>query len=243
MNALALNPIHMVQSSGWIKLSWKITWGYKFNMKTVSLINFTDEQWQKYSGMMQEIRRKFYPASYNPDSTAKETKDTWYIYYEAYKTKLFQQHAILNNDVPKGWVGLILDNRSASFNFEAAYDIVPVEILKVILSKVYEYMNENKLDDIYHWTFEVRKIAALKGINAPVLEEMVNTRINRNEMNAEFYNNIISSCDISGYRLMFYEELPEELLDNYTELMNDILEDYWALHPFKQPAIRVKKRI
>jgi GNAT superfamily N-acetyltransferase len=60
-------------------------------------------------------------------------------------------------------------------------------------------------------------------------------------MYAEFYNDIISTCDISGYRLVFCEELPEELWDNYTELMNDILYDYWALHPVKQPRICVKK--
>jgi hypothetical protein len=95
-----------------------------------------------------------------------------------------------------------------------------------MLSKVYEFMDKNRLNDIYHWTFVDRKIAALKGINAPVYEEMINTIVYRNEMNADFYNGIISGTDITGYMLMFCEDLPEELYDNFTLLMYDILDDY-----------------
>ncbi len=212
------------------------------NLKTESLKSFSEEQWQKYSDMMQEVRRKYYPGTYDPDHTAKDTKDMWFTYYETYKPKLFEQHAIFSDDVPVGWVGYMLDNRSASFNFEADYDTFPADIMKVIISKVFEFIKENNLNDVYHWTFESRKIAWLKGINAPVSEEMINTRINRSEMNADFYNSIISSCDITNFRLVYCEELPVELWDNYTGLMNDILDDYWALHPVKQPRKRMEKQ-
>jgi GNAT superfamily N-acetyltransferase len=163
-----------------------------------------------------------------------ELKNEWFTYYDAYKGKSFEQYAIIENDVPKGWVGFMLDSRSGSFNIEANYDKIPGDILKVMLSKVYEFLGKYKLDDIYHWTFVDRKIAALKGINAPVYEEMINTIVYRNEMNADFYNGIISGTDITGYRLMFCEDLPEKLYDNFTLLMYDILDDYRSLNPVKQ---------
>jgi RimJ/RimL family protein N-acetyltransferase len=209
--------------------------------ETLLLKDLCDNDWQKYFDMMQEVRRKYYPGTYNPDYTPMEMKNEWFTYYDAYKGKSFEQYAIFNDKVPEGWVGFILDDRSGSFNIEANYDEIPGEILKVMLSKVYEFMDKNRLNDIYHWTFVDRKITALKGINAPVYEEMINTIVYRNEMNPDFYNGIISGTDITGFRLMFCEDLPEELYDNFTLLMYDILDDYWSLNPVKQVRKRMEK--
>jgi hypothetical protein len=60
-------------------------------------------------------------------------------------------------------------------------------------------------------------------------------------MKRDFYNSIISKTDITGYRLMFCEELPEELYDNFTILMYDILEDYRGLNHVKQERKRMEK--
>ncbi|HMT11247.1 MAG TPA: hypothetical protein PKA39_06445 [Ignavibacteria bacterium] len=209
--------------------------------KTALLNEMEDDQWQKYFVMIQEVRRKYYPVTYNPDNTPAKLKDEWYKYYDAYREKSFEQYAIFRNNAAEGWVGTLLDSRSASFNFEANFDEVPAELVKIILEKVYEYMLKHDLKDIYHWTFEKRKIAALKGINAPIYEKMINTIIHRNEMNTDFYNGIISGTDISGYKLMFCEDLPEELYDNFTVLMYDILEDYRSLNPVKKYNRRMEK--
>ncbi len=210
-------------------------------VETISLTELSNDLWQKYFVMIQEVRRKYYPVTYNPDNTPAKLKDEWYKYYDAYREKSFEQYAIFRNNAAEGWVGTLLDSRSASFNFEANFDEVPAELVKIILEKVYEYMLKHDLKDIYHWTFEKRKIAALKGINAPIYEKMINTIIHRNEMNTDFYNGIVSGTDISGYTLMFCEDLPEELYDNFTVLMYDILEDYRSLNPVKKYNRRMEK--
>lgn len=210
-------------------------------IRTILLNELSAHQWQLYSGMIQQIRMKYYRNSYNPPDSASDIKNEWFKYFEAYKGKSFEQYAVFIDDVPQGWVGYMLDSRSASFNFEADCDVIPPGLLNIMLGKVYEYMMKYSLKDIYHWTFEERKIAALKGINAGINEEMINTRVNRSEMNSGFYNSIISAADITGYRLTFCEELPDELYDNFTALMYDILDDYRQLHPVKQERKRMEK--
>lgn len=213
----------------------------KVNIETIRLNELPPDMWQKYYEMIQQVRMKYYPEIFNPDQTAVEMSKEWFKYYEAYKGKSFEQHAIFCDDVPVGWVGYTLDSCLASFNFEADSDEISHDLLKVMLGKVNEYMTNYNLKDIYHWTFVDRKITALKGINAEIHEEMINTRVNRSEMGTDFYNSIISSGNITGYRLMFYEELPEELYDNFTVLMYDILDDYRNLNPVKQNRKRMEK--
>lgn len=213
----------------------------EIKIETIRLNELPLEGWQKYFQMMQEVRRKYYRDVYNPDSTAEEMNREWFKYFMAYKGKSFEQYAIFVNDVPRGWVGFMLDSRSASFNFDADHDVIPADILKIMLGKVYEYMQNHDIKEIYHWTFESRKIAVLKSIEAEIHEEMINTKIYRNDMDPGFYEQIVASTDINGYRLMFYEELPEELYDNFTVLMYDILEDYRSLNPVKQNRKRMEK--
>lgn len=210
-------------------------------IETIRLDELPSEGWQKYFHMMQKVRRKYYRDIYNPDNTAEEMNREWFKYFMAYKGKSFEQYAIFVNDVPRGWVGFMLDSRSASFNFEANHDVIPADFLKIMLGKVYDYILKYNIKDMYHWTFENRKIAALKSIGAEIQEEMLNTKIDRNEMDPGFYNQIVISTDINGYRLMFCEELPEELYDNFTILMYDILEDYRGLNPVKQDRKRMEK--
>lgn len=209
--------------------------------EAILLTELSKEQWQKYFAMIQNVRRKFYPEIYDPAYTAEALKKDWYKYYEAYKERSFEQCAIISDNAPEGWVGYFLDSRSAGFNFEADHDEVPAGLLKVVLGKIYEYMQKQNLSDIYHWTFEERKIAAMKAINAHVHEEMIDTRLKRSEMDPGFYNDIISAADVTGYRLEYCESLPDELWDNFTMLMYDILEDYRALHPVKQVRKRMEK--
>ncbi len=209
--------------------------------RTVLLNEMNDNEWQKYFAMIQNVRRKYYPEIFNPAYTAEEVRNDWFKYYEAYKDRSFEQYAIFFDGAAKGWVGYFLDSRSASFNFEANCDELPAELVKIILEMVYEYMLKHDLMDIYHWTFEERKIEALKSINAHVHEEMINTRLLRSEMDTGFYNSIISATDIKGYRLEYCESLPDELWDNFTLLMYDILEDYRDLNPVKQDRKRMEK--
>jgi len=209
--------------------------------KTVLLNEMNDNEWQEYFVMIQDVRRKYYRNIYNPAYTAEELKKDWFKYYEAYKGESFEQYAIFRNNAAEGWVGTLLDSRSASFNFEANFDELPAELVKIILEKVYEYMLKHDLNDIYHWTFEKRKIAALKAISAPVIEELIDTRLLRSEMDTGFYNSIIAATDITCYRLEYCESLPDELWDNFTLMMYDILEDYRASNPVKQERKRMEK--
>lgn len=213
----------------------------EIKIETIRLDELPQDLWQKYFEMIQQVRRKYYPEIFKPDQTAAEMYKEWFKYFMAYKSKSFEQYAIFVYDVPCGWVGFMLDSRSASFNFEANHDVIPADFLKIMLGKVYDYMLKYNIKDMYHWTFVDRKIAALKGINAEIHEEMINTKIYRNEMDPGFYEQIATSTDINGYRLMFYEELPEELYDNFTVLMYDILDDYRGLNPVKQNRKRMEK--
>jgi hypothetical protein len=213
----------------------------KIMTKTILLNNLSPEELKSHFDMVQRVQKKYNPETFDPEETPGDWKKEWYKFYEAYKSKSFEQYSIFFDDVSVGWVGFMLDSRSASFNFDADCDVITLDILRVMLGKVYEYLQKYELKDIYHWTFEERNIAALKGIGAEIQEEMINTRILRSEMDREFYNNIVSKTDITGYRLMYCEELPEELYDNFTILMYDILEDYRSLNPVKQVRKRMEK--
>jgi hypothetical protein len=75
--------------------------------ETLLLKDLCDNDWRKYFDMMQEVRRKYYPGTYNPDYTPMEMKNEWFTYYDAYKGKSFEQYAIFDSDIPGGWGALI----------------------------------------------------------------------------------------------------------------------------------------
>jgi len=208
----------------------------------IQLINFSEKQWLMYFEMIQKLRSRHYPEIYDPAQTAEQFKNEWLKYYEAYRTRSFEQWAFFDESKPAGWAGFFLDNRSASFNFESPDKNISKDSLITILGKVYEYMQKHQINDIYHWTFAERKIAALKSINTPVHEEMIDTVLYRSEMNKEFYEEIISETDLSGCTLKFCEEVPDELWDNFTELMYDIIDDYRSLNPVKHDGKRIEKK-
>ena len=209
--------------------------------KAILLNDLSPDELESHFEMVQRVQKIYNPGSFEPDETPEDWKKEWDKLYDAYKSKSFEQYSIFIDDVSAGWVGFMLDSRSASFNFNFDGDSISQLLLRVMLGKVHEYMLKYDIKEIYHWTFESRNIAALKGIGAEIHEEMINTKILRNEMNSEFYNNIISNTDISGYNLLFYEELPDELYDNFTLLMYDILDDYRSLNPVKQQRKRMEK--
>jgi len=213
----------------------------KIMIKTILLNELSTEELKSHFDMVQRVRKKFNPESFDPDETTEDWKKEWYKFYEAYKSKSFEQYSIFFDEVSIGWIGFMLDSRSASFNFNFDSDKISHTLLRVMLGKVHEYTLKYDIKDIYHWTFEERNIAALKGIEAEIQEEMINTRILRSEMSKDFYNSIVSKTDAAGYRLMFCEELPEELYDNFTSLMYDILDDYRSLNPVEQERKRMEK--
>ena len=206
----------------------------KNKIKTILLNKLSMEELKSHFEMVQRVQKKYNPESFDPHETPEAWKKEWNKFYEAYKSKSFEQYSIFNDDVSVGWIGFMLDSHSASFNFNFDGDGINQLLLQIMLGKVYEYMLKHDIKYIYHWTFEERNIAALKSINAEIHEAMINTKIDRNEMDPGFYEQIVASTNINGYRLMFYEELPEELYDNFTMLMYDILDDYRQLNPVKQ---------
>ncbi|HAX48906.1 MAG TPA: GNAT family N-acetyltransferase [Ignavibacteria bacterium] len=213
----------------------------KIMVKTILLNEFSTEELKSHFDMVQRIQNKFNPESFDPDETPEDWKKEWYKFYEAYKGKSFEQYSIFFDGVSVGWIGFMLDSRSASFNFNFDSEKISHTLLRVMLCKTHEYMLKYDIKEIYHWTFEERNIAALKSIEAEIQEEMINTRILRSEMSKDFYNSIVSKTNTTGYRLMFCEELSEELYDNFTTLMYEILEDYRSLNPVKQNRKRMEK--
>lgn len=202
-------------------------------IESISIKDFTDENWRLLHEFTQEINRKFNPENLKPELTWSKYKGDILKHIEIYKSTMYEEHIILENGSPVAWVDIALDSRSSAFGFDSIYEDFPDYILKIIFEKLFEFIKSHNLDTSFHWTFNDRRIKALKRIGVPIYDEMIQTRFQRENMDASMYDRIIGNySDLSGYKICFYNNFPEKLLDDYVEFMNDIFRDIHSLNPF-----------
>jgi GNAT superfamily N-acetyltransferase len=201
--------------------------------KAISILKLDDNGWGKYYSLNEKIDGAQHIDIAHSSVKIGEFKKNRLSDLELNNDRAQNEYVIFNDDTAIGWLAYRLDRRGSSFTFNTIYAPVPVDFMRLILKTVYDFINQKGEEASFYWSFDENCISALKNINAPVFEEMMITHISRNEMDAKFYNNIIDQTNTDGYKLMFFNTVPEELLDKYVQLRNEISEDMAELKPVK----------
>ncbi len=201
--------------------------------KTISISDLDIKGWAEYYRLSQSFdcvsSIDITKAALEIDSYKKSRYDD----LELNKDLNQNEKVIFDNDTAIGWLVYRIDRGGSSFAFNTVHEPVPSDFMNLILKIIYEFICERNENSSNFWTYDAAKIDAMKSISAPVFEEMMISRISRNDMDKAFYNQIIKQTDISGYELRFYNNVPEELLDKYVQLRNEISEDMANLKPVK----------
>lgn len=201
--------------------------------KVISILKLNDSEWAKYYTLHEKIKGAQHIDITASGSKIAEFRKKRLCDYELNKDRLQDEKVIFDGDTAIGWLAYRLDRQGSSFSFNTIYSPIPEDFIKLILKTVYDFINENGEDASYFWTFDKQRIEAMKNISAPVFEEMMISRISRSEMDIKFYNEIVNKTNIEGYKLIFLNNVPEELLDKYVQLRNEISEDMAELKPVK----------
>lgn len=207
-------------------------------MKTVKSIpvNMLDDSgWEKYFNLVSEINKKYYPDESIEDN---------YIEFKTARLKDCEKHKaneylIINNTKPCGWFALKRDSRSSMLVFDSVNDEVTDDEIRAIFDEMYNYINIYNLDTTYYWSFNSRCINALKKAGAVINEEIITTKLERNEMNPAIYENILNSTPLDGYTLKYFTTFPVNHVDNFTALMNEVFVGMNKLNPY---GIKIPER-
>jgi hypothetical protein len=190
--------------------------------------------WLKFFKLSQEISRKHYSDHYNPEDTVekftKRRKDS------AANDPTHDEYVVFYNGNVAGWFDTSVWNKELYFGFDTVFDECDENLLKAILIKFDEIMNEKNFTDSLYYTYREPIFSALKKTGAAVDEEYVISRVERKDMDSEFYKEIVRDNPLEKWKLEYYYELPENIIEQYAKCYNECWHDMFTINPYPAKA-------
>lgn len=201
--------------------------------KLISIHKLDEMEWAEYYSLSQKFDGINSIDLANAVSEIEHYKKSRFDDYEINKDRHQNEKVIFEGSSAMGWLVYRVDRGGSSFDFNSIHNPVPPGFMKLILKDVYEFLQESNENASNFWTFDRNRIEVMKNISAPVFEEMMISSISRCDMDPQYYEQVITQTNVAGYELRFLNDIPEELLDKYVKLRNDISEDMASLKPVK----------
>ncbi len=193
-----------------------------------------DGLWLKFFNLSQEITSRHYPDSFKPGDTVE--KYTKRRQNSAASNPSYDEYVIFDNGNAAGWFDTSIWNMELCFGFDTIYDEIDGNLLKAVLVKFDEIMNEKSFNDSLYYTYRETIYTALKKTGAAVDEEYIISRIERKDMDADFYKEIVNSNPLEKWKLEQYTELPENLVEPYARFCNECFQDMFSINPYPSKA-------
>ncbi|MDQ3022470.1 MAG: GNAT family N-acetyltransferase [Bacteroidota bacterium] len=219
-------------------------------MKSVEIINLTDEQFEMYLELLIEIENKFQEGSMIADNDWSEYQIDYqkinFIPEEFKKDKLskieerkknsLKEFVFFENEKPTGWIALKrISGERYNFICDSLYEKFPEALFEVIKETVFKYLKEAGIDNISFWTRDDRKKEAFKNEGIEIFHEALLSKLYRKDMDIKKLKDIVSENKfIKNYELKLLHEFPEELLENFTEIMKDVNQESQLFNPQKK---------
>lgn len=193
--------------------------------------NLTDEQWHKYFELNYNIRQKYYNDKHDPDSSIEKFKRSVQARYVTDPTH--REYCLFDSGNAIGW----LDHSTWGGNefycgLDAFFDEIPVNVLRVFLTKIQELMKTEGFNESIYQTFREGNINTFKSIDTPVYEELLISRLERENMDVSFYKSIAENSKLNSWKLKYYNEIPDSIIDSFIEAANKCFRDLVALNPY-----------
>lgn len=196
--------------------------------------------WLKFFNLSREISRRHYTDSYKPGDTVE--KFTKRRQNSAANDPAYDEYVIFDNASAAAWLDTSVWNKELCFGFDMIYDEIDANLLKAVLVKFDEIMNKKNFSESLYYTYRESIFTVLKKAGAAVDEEYLISRIERKDMDADFYNEIIRDNSLEKWKLEYYAELPENLIEPYARFSNEAFRDMISINPYpaKAPDITVE---
>lgn len=193
--------------------------------------NLSEDQWKKYFELNYNVRQKYYNDKLDPDSSIEKFKRSVQARYVSDETHrefcLFDSGNAIGNLDYSTWGG-----KELYCGLDAFFDEIPVNVRRVFLIKIKEIMKTEGFNESILQSFREGIINSFDSINTPVYEEILISRLERVNMDESFYKNIAANSELNGWKLMYYSEIPDSIIDNFIESANICLRDLVTLNPY-----------
>lgn len=195
------------------------------------LTDSNSELWNKYFGLSQEISRKHYSSGYMPGITVQKFKEQ--IISNSVNLSLHRDFVVFENDKPAAWFDLSNVESDLYFGFDVLHDEVSENIMRTLITRLYAELKESRFNYAVNYTFREPMINAFKSIGVEINEEMQISRLKREDMDVVYYKKITGNEELNKWKLEFYEEIPEELMDRFIEFSQRMISEIGILNPYK----------
>lgn len=189
---------------------------------------FTDARWREYQRLHEKLHEQYLASL--PASSWRELKARALSYLK--KEPLFGHWVAIEGDELTAYVTLWLRNsdpprQPALLWFDAAYDMLPETLGVAIAGQIVDWMDSHGCSQAFHIASDERTSHLAKAWNAALLNRLDEFVLWRSRANhgiiAEWLNDIPARHP--GLRIECFDGLPSEHMDEFTELLNEMLSD------------------
>lgn len=212
-------------------------------IKIVNAKDMTDEQWQLYAQMENDLRNKYY--KYDPQSEVKwqDLKKEMYKDLELLKEDLLTYKLFIVNEKAVSWLGIRLNGEDAEFALEAAYDVLPEFILKQVFQFADAFMTGNNKNEIKTYSRRKSIVDSFTEAGGNIYDKRVFARLMKEDMDIEKLRRTAEET-INGksYKLALYDTIHEEIIDRYLDVYNDARVDMNLNNPIDPVIVQRTKQ-
>ena len=211
-------------------------------MKTIEAKDMTDEHWELYAQLEEELHKKYYPESANKKFSPEDLKKGRLYDLETLNDDYLNFYLFTENEKATGWLGTRLVNKDAEFMFDALYDDIPDSVMTIVFDIVKKFIAERGKTEIHTYSKNKRTTASFEKSGGKILDKKIFTRLNRNEIDKDKLKKIADSVSEKiNYILKLYDTIPEELFDRYLPVYNDARFDMNQNNPNKADFVKRSK--
>jgi GNAT superfamily N-acetyltransferase len=180
--------------------------------------NFSDELWERYFDLYQEIHKKYYLNRYNPAYTSSELRSD--IANKTVNDEGYEIFFILDNDKPVAW-----------FYFTTLWDVLYLsyfvrdeEVNEALLNEILMISRQKMLSlnysECFNSSYRKANKDAMINLTVPIIEEFVSLRLKRKNMDKLLYYSIINEFIHPEWKILEFNNVPAEFIDQYIECFN-----------------------
>ena len=195
-------------------------------MKLLQIKDLTDEQWDLYALFTDEFDKKHYPDEIKERTNPADLKKERLYDLEILKSDFLKTYLILDGGKAMGSFGIRLSGGDAEFMLQVIYDKIPDELIHKVFEIIKVFVSERGKKEIISYSNDKVTIKALEDSGGKVIDKKIFTRLMKSEIDKDELKKIIESVtEKINYKLIFFDTIPEELIDKYLPVYNDARKD------------------
>lgn len=179
-----------------------------------------DENLMKdYYNLYMEINRKYKKELFENNESFEDFSDR--IKKKLETTKQCHLYLVYLNGTSAAWCDFTIWENELYYYIYVSDDVLDKEILNWIFSKNLELMEKFNVNISLLYTYVNSVINAFSAAKIPVHEKLMLSRLNREDMNNEFYHKTISGTNPGSLEVEFFDEVPDKYIESFLDCIHN----------------------